>query len=115
MQQEVFERRLLVALACRVARIELSVISRCHRREANAVAVGGATSNPNASLVIKDGELYCLDAAEMPTFTQVIEEYEDSRARDGPTTTAEFLAETDTDIEAQAFDEEEDTPDVDQI
>ena len=80
-----------------------------------AVAVGGATSNPNASLVIKDGELYCLDAAEMPTFTQVIEEYEDSRARDGPTTTAEFLAETDTDIEAQAFDEEEDTPDVDQI
>ena len=80
-----------------------------------AVAVGGATSNPNASLVIKDGELYCLDASEMPTFTQVIEEYEDSRTKDGPTTTAEFLAETDTDIEAQAFDEEEDTPDVDQI
>ena len=51
----------------------------------------------------------------MPTFTQVIEEYEDSRTKDGPTTSAEFLAETDTDIEAQAFDEEEDTPDVDQI
>jgi hypothetical protein len=80
-----------------------------------SVAVSGATSDPNASLVIKNGELYCQDHSQVPTFESIIAEHERAKRADAVNATQEFLAETDTDIEAQAFDEEEDTPEIDQI
>jgi hypothetical protein len=65
--------------------------------------------------VIKNGELYCQDHSQVPTFESIIAEHERAKRADAVNATQEFLAETDTDIEAQAFDEEEDTPEIDQI
>ena len=79
-----------------------------------AIAVAGATSNPNASLIIRNGELYCQDTSQIPDWTHVIESYGKGDG-DGPSAHEEFLAETDTDIETQAYAEEEDTPEVDNM
>ena len=83
--------------------------------EMSAVKVQGATNNPNASLVIKDGELYCQDELDLPTFEDVIRAYESNTTPDKPNVSQEFLIETDTEVEARAMEEEEDTPEVDNL
>lgn len=78
-----------------------------------AVAVGGATSSPDASLIIKNGELYCQDASDIPPWKDIIDSHGGND--DSPSAHKEFLTETDTDIETQAYAEEEDTPEIDQM
>jgi hypothetical protein len=81
--------------------------------EMSLVSVRGATSDPSASLIIKDGELYCQHESETQTYEQIITEHLANVEIDGPVATAEFLIETDTEIEARANEEEDDTPMVD--
>ena len=77
------------------------------------VAIGGATSDPEAALIIKDGELYCQPSKDLKNFETVVAEHVAALEAAGPTATAEFLQEVDTEIEARAMEEEEDTPEVD--
>uniref|UniRef100_A0A7S0KGD0 Uncharacterized protein n=1 Tax=Ostreococcus mediterraneus TaxID=1486918 RepID=A0A7S0KGD0_9CHLO len=79
------------------------------------VHVRGATDDPNASLIIKNGELYCQDEMALETYENIIRAHEAALEADKPDVSKEFLIETDTEVEARAMEEEEDTPDVDNL
>jgi len=81
----------------------------------SVVHVRGATDDPNASLIIKNGELYCQDELELETYEDIIRAHEAELEAENPNVSQEFLQETDTEVEARAMEEEEDTPDVDNL
>ena len=82
-------------------------------RAVSTVAIAGATSDPEAALIIKDGELYCQPSKDLKNFETVVADHLAALEAAGPTATEEFLQEVDTEIEARTMEEEEDTPEVD--